>query len=363
MGVRLPELPQGLSAELLTELLHLDGALPPGSSVRDVQRSQLGDGTGMMAEIAHLSLRFDGPPGTAPDTLIAKFSSSNETNRGVANAFNLPERETRYASELDHLTSIRTPKTYYAGMDEDRFLLLMEDLTDYEVGDQAVGADLARTQLAVDELAKLHAPFWERVDGLDWVPHIADSYHAEFMAGLAESGFAGLMEKFADYVSPQFVALRNRYLASVASLQAQMDSDPVTLVHGDYRMANLLFGTSAEQDPVVVLDWQGPLLARGINDVALFLGQSTQTEVRRQYERQLLDRYIAGLKAGGVENVDAATMWEHYRFAVLYNWVYVFAVAGTLDAHNEAAFAWMARMVARQSAASDDLEVYALLPQ
>lgn len=362
MGVRLPELPVGLTPGLLTELLHLDGALPAGSRVRDLRRAQLGDGTGMMAEIARLSLHFDGDPGTAPATLIAKFSSSNETNRGVANAFNLPERETRYAAELDHLTGIRTPKTYYAGTDEDRFLLLMEDLTDYEVGDQAQGADLARTQLAVDELAKLHAPFWGRVDGLDWVPHIADSYHAEFMAGLAESGFQGLIEKFADFVSPRFVALRDRYLANVAALQARMNADPVTLVHGDFRMANLLFGTSAEHDPVVVLDWQGPLRARGINDVALFLGQSTQTAVRRQHERSLLERYVAGLAAGGVTDLDMQAVWEQYRIAVLYNWVYVFAVAGTLDAHNEAAYAWMAKMVARQSAASDDLGVYALLP-
>ncbi len=363
MGVRLPQLPKGLSPALLTELLHLDGALPAGSSVREVQRAQLGDGTGMMAEIARLSLEFDGDPGKAPTTLIAKFSSSNETNRSVANTFNLPERETRYAAELDHQTDIRTPKTYYAGTDEDRFLLLMEDLTAYEVGDQALGADLARTQLAVDELAKLHAPFWAKVDSLDWVPHIADSYHAEFMAGLAESGYDGLMEKFSDFVSPRFVALRDRYLANVADLQALMDADPVTLVHGDYRMANLLFGTAADHDPVVVLDWQGPLRARGINDVALFLGQSTQTAVRRQHERALLERYVNGLTEGGVTGLDMATMWEQYRIAVLYNWVYVFAVAGTLDAHNEAAYAWMAKMVARQSAAGDDLDVYTLLPR
>jgi hypothetical protein len=47
--------------------------------------------------------------------------------------------------------------------------------------------------------------------------------------------------------------------------------------------------------------------------------------------------------------------------SVLYNWIYVTVVAGTLDVSNPTAYAWMAQMVARQSAASDDLGCYDLL--
>ena len=60
--------------------------------------------------------------------------------------------------------------------------------------------------------------------------------------------------------------------------------------------------------------------------------------------------------------LDRAALWHDFRVAVLYNWGYVSAVAGTLDVHNEAAYAWMARMVARQTAISEDLDVYDLLP-
>jgi hypothetical protein len=45
----------------------------------------------------------------------------------------------------------------------------------------------------------------------------------------------------------------------------------------------------------------------------------------------------------------------------LYNWVYATVVAGTLDVSNPTAYAWMAQMIARQSAASDDLGAYDLL--
>ena len=55
------------------------------------------------------------------------------------------------------------------------------------------------------------------------------------------------------------------------------------------------------------------------------------------------------------------TAFESYRLSVLYNWIYVTVVAGTLDVSNPTAFAWMAQMVARQSAASDDLGCFDLL--
>ena len=47
---------------------------------------------------------------------------------------------------------------------------------------------------------------------------------------------------------------------------------------------------------------------------------------------------------------------------MLYAWIYVAAVA-LLDDANESGEAWRAEMVSRQAAASEDLDVYALLDQ
>ena len=358
----LPNLPDGFTPEFLTDVLRLNGTLSEDAAVTDIQQAQVGDGTGMMAELAQLHVTYSGDSGDAPPSFIAKFASRNETNRGIALSYNLYERETRFASELDPQTSTRTPITYYSGRDEDRFLLLMEDMTEYEVGSQVIGATLEQTELAVDELAKLHAPFWNKVDDLDWVPHIANSYHATNMLELAKIGYSGVAEKFADYVPDDFAPREQAYLDAIPTLQAYMDSEPVTLVHGDYRMENLLYGHAPGQDPVAVIDWQGPLIARGMNDVGLFLTQSTQTEVRRKHERDLLQRYAEGLRQGGAPALDAEDVWLDYRKTTLYNWVYVAVVAGTLDATNEKGFAWMAQMVERHATAAADLDVYQLMP-
>jgi hypothetical protein len=93
----------------------------------------------------------------------------------------------------------------------------------------------------------------------------------------------------------------------------------------------------------------------------LFLGQSTQTVVRRAHERALIQRYVEGLQSLGILELSFDASFESYRLSVLYNWIYVTVVAGTLDVSNPKAYAWMAQMVARQSAASDDLGCFDLL--
>ncbi len=356
----IPDLPHGFSTQLLTTILHEEGSLPPGGEVADLTLEEIGDGTGLSSDLARLKLSYRGERGQAPDSVIAKFLPQNELNRTSAIAFNLPEREVRFAEELDPQTEAVTPRTYCRWHEGERFLLIMEDLGDYEVGSQVIGADLPQTELAIDELAKLHSAFWNKVDDLDWVPGVADSYHADAMFGGAQVGWDGMLAQFE--VPDTVNQYRDRFLAAIPALQAERMRAPNTLVHGDFRMENLLYGCQPEHHPIVVIDWQGPLKARGILDVALFLGQSTTTEVRRDHEEALLARYLEGLKARGVDQVDMAALWEDYQRCVLYNWVYTAVVAGTLDTSNEIAARWIAKMVQRQVAISEDLDVFRFLP-
>ena len=356
----LPEFPRGFTPKYLTESLR-GRFLPEGTVVSKVSRSPLGEGTGMMADIAKLELSYEGDSEGLPRCVIAKYASENPTNRQVAMLYNLYERETRFSDELDPLTEARCPEFYFTGLENENFVILMEDMTDYEVGSQSVGATLAQTELAIDELAKLHASFWERVDHLEWVPGIAESYHADNMNNLANSGWDTMVETFGDFIPEHIRAQRDRFLAAIPALQAERMSAPITLCHGDFRMENLLYGIQPEHHPVAVIDWQGPLKARGMFDVALFLGQSTKVEVRQSQEKQILERYLDGLVKRGVSALSFDDLWADYQSCMLYDWVYTAVVAGSLDTTNEVAFAWMSQMVARQVAASDDLDLFGLL--
>ena len=347
--MKLPSLPEGFTVKFLGDLLQ--------RPLRSVGIESVGEGTGMMADMSRLTLEFE--DSTEPLCMIAKYSAQNPTNREVAVSFNLYEREARYYSELDHQTDICTPEIYFVDVDGSDLLILMEDLGDYAVGSQELGADLHQTEIAIDQLAKLHGAFWGKVDHLEWVPGIANSFHADNMYNFCQTGWDVMANSFD--VGSQVNPFKDAFVAALPMLQAQQNRQPRTLLHGDFRMENLLYGTEARHEDVVVIDFQGPLLGSGFVDLALFLGQSTRTSIRRDHERNLVDRYMTGLERQHLSLDDVLDPWEAYRQAILYNWVYASVVAGTLDSSNEKAFAWMQQMVNRQLEVSLDLDIFSLI--
>lgn len=356
----LPPFPEGLTPHWLTTRLRDQGLLSPTIELTSVKQSQVGDGAGMMSELARLTLTYSAPC-ELPATLIAKFPSRNPTNREVAMSYHLYEREVRYFAELDTRTTAFSPRTYLCAIDGDNFVILMEDMGAYRVGDQAAGADLADTKAMLEELVKLHAAFWNATGGIDWIPGIADSYHADNMVTLIDIGWPNMAQSFGEVLSRDIALRGEAFSSAVPELQARMHAAPRTLLHGDFRMENVFFGTQPQHRPIAIIDWQGPLQGNPMVDVALLLAQSTRMAIRREHERELVRQYADGLAKLGVD-YDAEAAWADYQQAILYNWVYVGVVAGTLDVSNAKAFRWMSRMVARQSAASLDLDVFRLLP-
>src|SRR5439155_1182781 len=77
-------------------------------------------------------------------------------------------------------------------------------------------------------------------------------------------------------------------------------SPPLGLVHGDFRLDNLLFGGATSPRPLTVVDWQtvgyGPAMA----DAAYFLGGGLRAQDRRSREAELLERYHGALCERGV---------------------------------------------------------------
>ena len=359
----LPAFPEGLDAPLLQAIFAGTGALPNGVHVTDCKLTPVAGGVGMMSELIRVNLTYDGPSDTMPSSLVAKYPSRNPQNRAVAMSYNLYERETRYFRELDERTTAASPKIWLSDRQGDNFLILMEDMQAYRMGDQAIGADLHDTELMIDELAKLHGAFWNRVDDLAWVPGIGHSYHADNMAALIKVGWPNMVSIFGDFLDPAIAPRGDAYIAALPALQEHMNRTPRTLLHGDFRMENVFFGTQHNHKAVAIIDWQGPLLGNCMFDVALMLGQSTRTEVRRQHERGLIERYCKKLAAAGVTGYDLAQAWQDYEFAILFCWNYTAVVSGTLDASEERAFRWMSQMVARQSAASLDRDVFRFMNQ
>ncbi len=214
--------------------------------------------------------------------MIFKFPATNEANLGVASAFDLYRREVLYLRDIAPSSHAWTPAIYYADIADDgvEFALLMEDLTQYRLGDQIVGCDLVDAEKTIDWMARQHASFWGAVDDptYDFLPYVAPSFSSETMTQGCEMGWDPMVEGFPEVIPAYISDLKDTYLAALPALLDWMSTHPLTVIHGDVRMDNLFYGDGDDQEPMVAVDWQGALRGRATQDLAYFMTGSVPTE-------------------------------------------------------------------------------------
>jgi hypothetical protein len=358
-AVPLPRLMSDVTPAWLTAALQ-DAGLDV--EVATVSATPLGVGVGMMSGLQSLAVTYS--KGSGPAILVLKMPAENDANRAVADTFRLYERETRFYRDVAPKSSAYTPKVYRAEIEGENFVLLLEDLSDYRLGDQIQGCTLEETKGGIAWLARHHASLWGQTEdpAFAFLPAVSPSYSSEGLMQGAAYGWVPMTEIFGHAVPERIGALRDRYLAALPKLFDWMATPPLTVVHGDFRMDNLFFGTGA-QEPLIAIDWQGALRGRASQDIAYFLSGSIPTEIRREHERALINQWHAGLVEGGVTGFSAEDAWQDYRKAVLYVWVIAVVIAGTLDPTNERGRQWISVMLERSIAAIDDLDLITLMDE
>ncbi len=345
----------------------LSAALRSGGldvEVNQVSIVPFGEGVGMMSGLVRAQLSYS--RGDGPRSVIVKQPAPNEANRATAVAFHCYEREVLFYREAAARTDARTPALHFADLDgETDFVIVMEDLGGYDIGDQVVGANPDQAALVVGAMADFHAAFWGVVDELDYdfIPDHYPSYFSDNMHQGAIAVWDAMAALAGDALPPEIAAVKDRYIAAIPSIQRWMTASPRTVVHGDFRMDNMFFGREPGQHPIVICDFQGVLRGKGAHDLAYFLSQSLPVEIRRLHERDLVSRWQAGLLAGGVDDYSATQAWEDYRRSVLGLWTYVTVIAGALDPSNERGREWMREMVRRSATTILDLDLLDLLEE
>jgi hypothetical protein len=109
--------------------------------------------------------------------------------------------------------------------------------------------------------------------------------------------YAGFAERYAETIAPEHRAVCERLVAGFdAYLEAESAPDRVMgLVHGDYRLDNMLFGQPGADRPLTVVDWQTVTWGPAMTDVAYFLGCALPVQVRRDHYDALLTAYHQAL--------------------------------------------------------------------
>jgi hypothetical protein len=286
--------PNELTPEWMTAALRAAGL---DVTVRALRSEAVG--TGQMAHNERIFLDYEGDAGSAPKTLVGKFPSPSEESRG-AGASGGYRAETRFYTELGDSLAIRTAACYYGAISEDEstFTLLLEDLAPATQGDQIAGGSDEEIEAAVRNLAGLHAPRWNdpTLDQIDWV---TTGISGQFQLYI-EMGTPAFIERYKDRLSQADAETLSAFAAGVGRW---MEIRPVekTLVHGDYRLDNLMFDHEGGECRVAAVDWQTLSVACGGQDLAYLLGNSSPPEQRRAHEDHMLEVYRQAMAELGVE--------------------------------------------------------------
>jgi len=311
----------GVTPRWLTDALR---ARDPGVSVTGVRR--LGDHSGTTTR-ARIALEYgDAAEGAErPATLFLKVTPAGLVQRVFVHAVGLAAVELRFYRELAAEVPVRVPAVFAAraGPGARRFALLLEDLAAGGCRFVAVGerTSVADARAVLGELARLHAAFWESPrfeSDLAWVRSLESrTRDLPLERFLTSHMLRAARRRFGAGMPAPFHAACRLVCEERDALERVWARGPRTLVHGDCHIGNLFF----EQGRPGFLDWQVLARAPGLRDVSYFLCNSLPAEEREGHEEELLDHYLAGLRAAGAPAPSPEEAWRGYRRFALYAWL------------------------------------------
>jgi len=294
-----------LTVEFLSRVLagHLDGALVDAVEIEPV-------GTGQVSDTYRLRIAYSSGGHSLPATLIAKVPAADQASRAAARSFRTYEIEASFYAQVAPELPVALPACFYAAYDlePDEYVVLLADLAPAQPGDQLAGLSPDEAAAAIGELALLHAAGWDshELAALPWLNRSSPAASA-FMSTVVTDLFPGFRDRYAGQLEPgtlelieDFVPRAGRYLSD--------RREPRTIVHGDFRADNLLFGPERP----VVLDWQTASFGSATSDLSYFLGSSLPVAVRQEHEQALVRQYHSILASRGVP-LTWADCWDGYR--------------------------------------------------
>ncbi|MDP6455438.1 MAG: hypothetical protein QF898_19325, partial [SAR202 cluster bacterium] len=178
----IPERHEDVTADWLTEALRSGGVIGD-ESVREFQIEPLGADRSRTSSLARISVEYDGHADGLPRSMFAKFVSRIPGNRQLATNYSLFRQEIELYKNLGDSIPLNMPEVYFGRVSEngDVAVLLLEELNGVSKESLPPAQrtlTTSETKLAMSELSKMHARFWEdrALNEYEWLPGLDNDF-------------------------------------------------------------------------------------------------------------------------------------------------------------------------------------------
>ncbi len=278
-----------------------------GVRISGASSTPVGEGIGQMSSIARYALTYDGARG--PESVVVKLHAPFEAMRAVGVRFEMYARESAFYQALGKEVAAPLPTIYFSEWEptQQRSATVMQDMTRWHWPDQLTGATLQQAECCIDAIARLGASQWGA--DLSRHPWLPDT-HAPVMQNMIHDYRLCVpvtLQRLASFVSPEARIACERIAQRMDWIFAELARPPLVVSHFDSRLENFVF-VAPGSDKIAMIDWQLVARLRPGWDIAYFMGTSVPEDLRRQWQPGLVERYLDGLRAGGVHDYDAAQL-------------------------------------------------------
>ncbi len=308
----IPTRPADVTPEWLSTALSRGGAAVEVSRVDVVPI-----GTGQTGATFRLATQYETNPGGLPDTFVIKLPAQEDTIRDrVAIGY---RSECAFYATVAARVRVPVPRCFYCELSDDArdYVLLLADQTPAVQGDQIAGCGAQEALIAVTALAGLHGPTWcdpawQDFSGVAF-PRL-DQPSAKGLGEVARISAELVVDKLGDRMSGVDRATFTTVMAQVTPWLLAVP-ERFCLLHGDYRLDNMLFDRASSHFAVV--DWQTLGVGLPARDLAYFTATSLDPELRSTIEEDLVAAYHRALCSYDVTGYDLQTCWQDYRLGML----------------------------------------------
>jgi aminoglycoside/choline kinase family phosphotransferase len=253
-----------------------------------------------------------------PATFAVKLSAQDDAVRErVALGY---RSEVEYYARVADRMSIPVPPCFYSEISEDGadFVLILADMAPAVQGDQIAGCSRQEASLAVEALAGLHGPSWCDPAWMDLpavvMPKPGDDDAAKGLGDISRMAADIVIDRLGAKIAPED---QETLVAAMSLVTPWLKAEPkrYALMHGDYRLDNMLF--DPDRTRITIVDWQTVGIGLPGRDLAYFTGTSLEPSVRSKMERELVERYHRTLLGFDVTGYDLDTCWSDYRLGLV----------------------------------------------